>query len=280
MAKRKRSTGVAASPAATDVPAIDRSKMRRSEVPLPPNVAGNASKPTRRQSSRGGAAAATNPNDNPDVLDGVMALRASPDGHECSGLESHLQAHSTNGTVNEVSASIDTNGVDVNANHTTASPLTADPPAKQNGKGGRKKAGTLHVKAEPVESNIATLTGAAENVTGPTEDVGMDGDPEAAEGLEEDEVEVKEALSRPPPVNSEYLPLPWKGRLGYVRIHLSSTHSATSLTNAIGLSQHLSPHREPSRIQFPNMPHREHPRASPSIEGPVSARARHQESPR
>lgn len=28
--------------------------------------------------------------------------------------------------------------------------------------------------------------------------------------------ELKEALGRPPPVNSGYLPLPWKGRLGYV----------------------------------------------------------------
>jgi hypothetical protein len=26
----------------------------------------------------------------------------------------------------------------------------------------------------------------------------------------------KDALSRPAPVNSDYLPLPWKGRLGYV----------------------------------------------------------------
>jgi hypothetical protein len=43
------------------------------------------------------------------------------------------------------------------------------------------------------------------------------GDPEA-EGEElADEEELKEALSRPPPVNSDYLPLPWKGRLGYVR---------------------------------------------------------------
>jgi len=31
------------------------------------------------------------------------------------------------------------------------------------------------------------------------------------------EAEITQALSRPPPVNSEYLPLPWKGRLGYVR---------------------------------------------------------------
>ena len=31
------------------------------------------------------------------------------------------------------------------------------------------------------------------------------------------EAEITQAFSRPPPVNSDYLPLPWKGRLGYVR---------------------------------------------------------------
>ena len=41
-------------------------------------------------------------------------------------------------------------------------------------------------------------------------------DPEAEGEDEADEQELKEALSRPPPVNSSYLPLPWKGRLGYV----------------------------------------------------------------
>lgn len=32
--------------------------------------------------------------------------------------------------------------------------------------------------------------------------------------------ELQEALGRPPPVNSAYLPLPWKGRLGYVSYSL------------------------------------------------------------
>lgn len=42
-------------------------------------------------------------------------------------------------------------------------------------------------------------------------------DPESDEDIPVDPEEFKEALSRPPPVNSDYLPLPWKGRLGYVR---------------------------------------------------------------
>lgn len=41
-------------------------------------------------------------------------------------------------------------------------------------------------------------------------------DPEAEGDEEADEEEIEAALSRPPPVNSDYLPLPWKGRLGYV----------------------------------------------------------------
>ena len=43
-------------------------------------------------------------------------------------------------------------------------------------------------------------------------------DPEAeVEDDDVDEDDIKQALSRPPAVNSDYLPLPWKGRLGYVR---------------------------------------------------------------
>lgn len=43
-------------------------------------------------------------------------------------------------------------------------------------------------------------------------------DPEAEGEEEADEEEIQAALSRPPPVNSDYLPLPWTGRLGYVRL--------------------------------------------------------------
>jgi len=42
------------------------------------------------------------------------------------------------------------------------------------------------------------------------------GDPEAEGDEEVEEEEVKQAPSRPPPVNSDYLPLPGKGRLSYV----------------------------------------------------------------
>lgn len=43
--------------------------------------------------------------------------------------------------------------------------------------------------------------------------------------VEADEEEVEQAASQPPPVNSGYLPLPWKGRLGYVRKHPTFHHT-------------------------------------------------------
>lgn len=45
-------------------------------------------------------------------------------------------------------------------------------------------------------------------------------DPESDGEVPAEAEELQEALGRPPPVNSSYLPLPWKGRLGYVRSRL------------------------------------------------------------
>lgn len=41
-------------------------------------------------------------------------------------------------------------------------------------------------------------------------------DPESEEDVPLEPEELQDALTRPPPVNSSYLPLPWNGRLGYV----------------------------------------------------------------
>ena len=44
-------------------------------------------------------------------------------------------------------------------------------------------------------------------------------DPESDEDVPVEAEELQDALTRAPPVNSSYLPLPWKGRLGYVSLH-------------------------------------------------------------
>lgn len=41
-------------------------------------------------------------------------------------------------------------------------------------------------------------------------------DPESDDNVPIEAEELEDAITRPPPVNSSYLPLPWKGRLGYV----------------------------------------------------------------
>ncbi|KAF7176234.1 hypothetical protein CNMCM7691_001950 [Aspergillus felis] len=47
----------------------------------------------------------------------------------------------------------------------------------------------------------------------PSKDVPLD--PESDDDVPVEAEELQDALSRPPPVNSSYLPLPWRGRLGY-----------------------------------------------------------------
>lgn len=64
----------------------------------------------------------------------------------------------------------------------------------------------------------APKTGA--EITSKTEDQGVpEIDPESGADIDEDVAAVKKDAARPPPVNSEYLPLPWKGRLGYACIN-------------------------------------------------------------
>jgi hypothetical protein len=283
--KRKASTA-AASPAAGEA----RSKMRRSEVPLPPKPAAKGKQLPRRQSSRGGAAV-MNPDVNPEVLDAPNALRASPDGHECADKEAHLHQHdiAAGGAINGINAdpakpstsqnatteikTIPTNGAE---SIDEAGAFSAAPAA---GRAKRKKAGAVHVKTEGGDSNIAPTNGSLGSAA-PAEDAGVTGDPEAEglDGEEGDEVELKEALARPPPVNSEYLPLPWKGRLGYVRPCMTPCN-LTKLTCTSGLSQHLPSQRQSSRVQLQNVPNREHHRTSSPFEGPLSARACNQEPP-
>ncbi|KAI7170059.1 hypothetical protein D0869_14669 [Hortaea werneckii] len=82
-------------------------------------------------------------------------------------------------------------------------------------------------------------------------------DPEA-EGEDEvpDEEEVKEALARPPPVNSDYLPLPWKGRLGYacLNTYLRASNPPVFSSRTCRI-QSILEHRHP--LQNPDKP--EHP---------------------
>ncbi|KAF1924679.1 UV-endonuclease UvdE [Didymella exigua CBS 183.55] len=264
--KRKAST-VAASPTAGEAP-VDRSKMRRSEVPLPPKAAAKGRQLPRRQSSRGGAAV-TNPDANPEVFDAPNALRASPDRHECADREAHLHQHdidagnavigvnaasakpstSQNATTEvKVVPSSGTENID-EAGATSAAPAASR--AKRRG------IGAAHVKTEGGDSNIA-----------PAEDAGVTGDPEV-EGLDREEggeVDLKEALARPPPVHAEYLPLPWKGRLGYACLNTYLRNASPPVFSSrtcriASIIEHRHPLKDPSQPEHAtkNRPDKDQP---------------------
>lgn len=263
MAKRKQPSGVAA---VSPVPITDLPRSRHSTTgPHSGHVARQAPKPPHRQLSRGGHSAVTNPNVNPDILDGVSALRASPDSGDdvgAPGLKPRVNKSSRTGQPTDAGASTATlakthatteviaapsagqleHGSDRQTDGSTlgggatnealkelgpsSETTTADLPDQQPGRNKRKR----HVKVDSAEINNHALNIPETHVTRKTiggattieADVGALIDPEdqdapKAEDEVEDEEEVKEALSRPPPVNSGFLPLPWEGRLGYVR---------------------------------------------------------------
>ena len=174
---------------------------------VPNNVAGVASNiiapaPIRRASTRRTvqpppAAIDANPDTNADVVDSKQALRASPEGADHDGR---------------------LNGDKV--------------PTKKRRKAANETfKSEIKVKPEPDESSLSELSGIEDPSTAQTEPAkkatatkkpaakqngDVDGaDPEAEGDEDADPEEIKEALSRPPPVNSSYIPLPWKGRLGY-----------------------------------------------------------------
>jgi UV DNA damage endonuclease len=139
----------------------------------------------------------TNPQDNPEIIDAPNAYRASPD----SDVDKRLAPGP------------------IKSEQGSESPLSdvpdAEPPAKKrNTKKAAAKTGAAVKKEKDDAAVEATPVKKATNDN-------MD-DPEAEDFEEADEAEVNEASRRPPPVNSDYLPLPWKGRLGYVRLNESS----------------------------------------------------------
>lgn len=91
-------------------------------------------------------------------------------------------------------------------------------------------------------------------------------DPEADLDEEAEEEEIVEALSRPPPVNSDYLPLPWKGRLGYACLNTylrqSNPPVFSSRTCRIqSILEHRHPLQDPTQPEHPtkNRPDKDQP---------------------
>ncbi|TVY89476.1 UV-damage endonuclease [Lachnellula willkommii] len=173
--------------------------------------------PPKRQASRRGKID-TNPDHNADIVDGKTALRASPDADEKG---ESLDVQKVAQEPPRIPAK--TNGVKEEDEDSPLSDLeTPAPPSIQKQKRSPTKSsisakkGSDEIKAFKAEQ--AAKKAAATKVKKEDDEDEWDKrvDPDGDEdGPAEDIDTLKNEAARPPPVNSDYLPLPWKGRLGY-----------------------------------------------------------------
>jgi len=213
--KRKRSSAVGISTSApiVNVPSVPH------ETPIHPPSSAKPSAPKRQSSRRGKID--TNPDHNADVVDGKTALRASPDADEKGEA---LDVQKVSSRVPRTPAK--TNGIKEEDEDSPLSDLDpgslAPPSSKKQKKSPTKssvsaKKGSDEIKAFKAEQ--AAKKAAASRIKKEDDEDEWDKrvDPDGDEvGPAEDIDVLKLEAARPPPVNSDYLPLPWKGRLGYV----------------------------------------------------------------
>lgn len=243
MAKRKRSSNAAATPVGNSI-----------EPPMPPPDRSSARRPSRNASRQALSPSALNPNETSQILDGPDALRASPDNEPA--------------TVNQ----------QVNGNHKVKSesplsdaPDVVEPPKKKRQPAAKKPPVSTPKKDDKMEEMLAGSAArklalkAQKKASGETEEARRD--PEADEDdVDADPEEVKEALSRPPPINSDYLPLPWKGRLGYACLCTYLRYSnppvfQSRTTRIASILEHRHPLKDPSHPEHAtkNRPDKDQP---------------------
>ncbi|KAH7065070.1 UV damage endonuclease uvsE [Macrophomina phaseolina] len=225
----KRSRASAAVPAAEDI----TPPSKRTPIPLPPT---NGLK--RRSSARNANNASTDPDINGEVIDAPTALRASPDS-------------AVNGKIAPAMG-----GEEALHSLLSDAPDTSPRP-KKRGKA-NKNAATTEQALETPKKNASKAKGVGEEL--PVSD------PEAEDEEVADEEEVQKAVSRPPPVHSDYLPLPWKGRLGYACLNTYLRNATPPVFSSrtcriASIIDHRHPLKDPSQPEHAtkNRPDKEQP---------------------
>ena len=232
-------------------------------IPIPVTPFDNSLPPKRRASQRIASQpkvepAPANPDGTLNARDGGEAIRASP---EVEGLEGRLK---TGEAVMDNESHVKKEDKDIDDSDSPLSDLSntdsAVRPGNSKSKSKSKPAGHIGVKSGIADkkTDVGTTVQATKIKQQPAKG-SLFLDPEAEGDEEADEEEIQAALSRPPPVNSDYLPLPWRGRLGYVRRNLSTAIFANFIQ---GLSMYVSTLFESAGLQLSNLPHRIHPRKS------------------
>ncbi|MCJ1265669.1 UV-damage endonuclease [Lobaria immixta] len=203
----------------------------------------------------------TNPDRNPDILDGAEAQRASPDAEE---LDERLDVENA-GMEGDKHPSKERKD-----NDESDSPLSdlsdTDSPAEA------EKSNSNPTGRVGIQSGIADNRRDVEKAVQTTriQQQPANGhqllDPESEGDEEADEEEIKAALSRPPPVNSDYLPLPWKGRLGYACLNTYLRYSnppvfSSRTCRIASILENRHPLKDPNEPPHPtkNRPDREQP---------------------
>jgi len=183
------------------------------------------------------------PEQNPEVIDAPSATRASPDSDiNESIIPGKVKREHSESPLSDV-PEVETNG---------AGKKRGRKPAAENSVGKPSKAKTA---PGPKSTQSDEVTKKQVPKTGKKDDA-ESYDPEADGEEEAGEEEVKEASLRPRPVNSEYLPLPWKGRLGYacLNTYLRNSNPPVFSSRTCRI-QSILEHRHP--LANPNEP--EHP---------------------
>ncbi|KAM0720049.1 hypothetical protein Q7P37_004185 [Cladosporium fusiforme] len=246
---------------------------RKQAAATPGDDATNSQAPPakRRASARNASAAVVNPDESRDIIDAPDATRASPD--------------------NTPAEEIVPGPLKLEGEKRSESPLSDAPdvvePPKPKAARGKKAAAQKNLKE--AESVVAAVVDAAESKApakkgrGKKKEVKVEdegetaaiaastpakntpkkaasGEAEDPEGEGDDEVadpeELKSAAARPPAVNSSYLPLPWKGRLGYACLNTYlRTSNPPIFSSRTCRIQSILEHRHP--LQQPDQP--EHP---------------------
>ena len=207
--KRKRAS------LATAAAEADGAPLTTVPIPLPKNgqpaSAGCVNPPKEREP--------VNPNERVDILDAPNALRASPDGEVDEKLVPNevKQDQDSDSPLSDVPAVLEEKpkrGRKPKAAVEGAPEANTVKKSKAKPKKGRQPAKITNGTPAQTEEESSQKLVASEMADRKEANGAIN--LEANNEEEADEEEIKEALSRPPPVNSDYLPLPWKGRLGYV----------------------------------------------------------------
>ncbi len=274
--KRKRSSLADAKTPANEIP------IALHETPIPlPRLSMKPPAPKRKASRRGKFD--TNPDHNTDIVDGRTALRASPDADEKDEAFDIQKINSVSTTPAK------TKGVKENAKgEESDSPLSelelpVPAPSKKQKKTPTKssiaaKKGSDEIKAFKLEQAAKKAGEVKIKKEDDVDEWEKRLDPDGDEnGPAEDIDVIKKEAARPPPVNSDYLPLPWKGRLGYVRTSSSGKAFRWLIIVPSGMPQHLPPILKSTNLYFSNLSYSIHRGAPPSPERSHATRTFHQE---